>query len=362
MIGLVFTTVVWGSGFVVMKNSVDIIPPIYLMGFRFTIASLGMLALLLAKKFIGAKKRGARLGAAPGTRPGAPEKLDGTSGASGKLGAEPDSAFYGKLDDMPDAELGAAPGATKSGARPGASGKPDLRTGALIGFWLFLSYAAQTYGLKYTTASNNAFITTFYIIIVPFLNVAANKARLRARHMLAALTALAGLSLLALDGSFSIHVGDLLTLACSFCYAVHIVLLDRHSPKYDPAVLTAIQMCAAAALCWIAAPIFEGAPPLGAISPAIALSLLYLGIFSTMLGFLLQTFGQKYLPAMAVAILLTLECVFGALFSVIFLGDPLTLRILAGFALMFAAIVITVTYGARRPESESRRTDRAGDP
>jgi drug/metabolite transporter (DMT)-like permease len=66
-----------------------------------------------------------------------------------------------------------------------------------------------------------------------------------------------------------------------------------------------------------------------------------------MICFLLQTLGQKYLPSLAVSILLSMECVFGAAFSIIFLGDPFTARIFAGFALMFGAVLISVVMNGK---------------
>ena len=47
--GMIFTALVWGFAFVVVKDSVDSVPPVYMLAFRFTIAFLG-LALVFCKK------------------------------------------------------------------------------------------------------------------------------------------------------------------------------------------------------------------------------------------------------------------------------------------------------------------------
>ena len=75
--------------------------------------------------------------------------------------------------------------------------------------------------------------------------------------------------------------------------------------------------------------------------PSIAMGILYLAFFSSMLGFLLQTVGQKYLSANTSSILLSFESVFGLVFAVIFLDDPLTARLLFGCALMFGAVILS---------------------
>lgn len=56
--------------------------------------------------------------------------------------------------------------------------------------------------------------------------------------------------------------------------------------------------------------------------------------------FLLQTIGQKYTPPSAAAVILTLESVFGTLLSILFYHERLTLRVAAGFVLIFAAVLI----------------------
>ena len=71
------------------------------------------------------------------------------------------------------------------------------------------------------------------------------------------------------------------------------------------------------------------------------LGLLDLSLICTTVGFLIQTVGQKYLSANTVSLLLSLEAVFGTLFSVIFLGEVLTGRMILGCVLMFSALLLS---------------------
>ena len=272
-IGLIATTIIWGSAFVVMKNSVDVISPTYLLALRFTIAAI---ALILV--------------------------------------------FWRQTMRI-----------TKS----------DLICGGLLGVFLFISYFFQTYGLKYTTASKNAFITTLYVILVPFLHWFFNRKRPTKKNITAAVIAVFGLALLSLEGDLSVNPGDFLTLICGLFFAVHIVFIDRYTVNHSPVILTIIQMAAAAVLSWIVAPLLEGGLDIRVIDRGMMVSLLYLGIFSTMIGFLLQNVGQKYLTPNTSSILLSFESVFGLVFSVIFLGDPLTVKLIAGCVLMFAAVIMS---------------------
>ena len=219
--------------------------------------------------------------------------------------------------------------------------KKDLQYGVILGIFLFLSYIFQTYGLKYTTASKNAFITTLYVIIVPFLHWAFNHQRPSGRNIGAAVLAVIGLALLSLEGDMGINLGDFLTLICGIFFAVHIVFIDRYTETHSPVRLTTVQMFTAAVLGWLLAPIADGRLDFGILNTSLVLGLLYLGIFSTMIGFLLQNVGQKYLSPNTSSILLSFESVFGLVFSVIFLGDPVTVKLLIGCAMMFGAVIIS---------------------
>ena len=54
-------------------------------------------------------------------------------------------------------------------------GRADLKAGFIVGFFLFLGFIAQTYGLVYTTAGKNAFLTTTYVVVVPFMGWALTR-------------------------------------------------------------------------------------------------------------------------------------------------------------------------------------------
>lgn len=272
--GLLLTALIWGSAFVVMKSSVELIPPTYLLALRFTVAAaaLGIL-------FFPLVRRTTRL---------------------------------------------------------------DFKCGTVLGALLFVSYFLQTYGLKYTTASKNAFITTLYVILVPFINWGVNRLRPGRNNLVAAAAAVVGLGLITLDGDLGINRGDLLTLVCSIAFSLHMVFIARYTKDRNPLLMTFFQMAVSAVLSWCAAPLLEGGFPAAALaSPGILPGILYLGLGSSMLGFLLQTVGQKYLSANTSSILLSFESVFGLVFAVIFLNDPLTMKLLAGCAFMFGAVIVS---------------------
>ncbi len=278
---LLFVTVIWGSAFVVMKNSLDVITPTYVLAYRFTIAAIGMIIL-----------------------------------------------FWKYIRGM---------------------SKHEFKCGAIVGVFLFISYYFQTYGLKYTTASKNAFITTLYVVIVPLLAWIINHIKPKINNIIAAGLAVIGLALLSLKGDLSINFGDFLTLICGICFAVQIIFLEKFSSDCTSIRLTVMQMATAAVCSWIVGFLTEGPfKPEVFLMPGVAWSMLYLGLASSMLCFLLQSVGQKYISANTSSILLSFESVFGLVFSVWLLNEELTLRMFIGCALLFAAAILAeITPGKR---------------
>lgn len=216
-----------------------------------------------------------------------------------------------------------------------------LLKGTYMGVLLFCAYVFQTIGLIGTTPGKNAFLTTVYCIIVPFLYWYSSGIRPDIFNISASFVCVTGIGLVSLNEGFSIGTGDALTLVCGLFFALHIVAVARFSPGRDIFLLTVIQFASAAVLGWIFGYLFNTFP--ASISSASAYSLVYLCFFATTVALLLQNVGQKYTNASTAAIILSLESVFGVLFSIIFYQETLTLRIALGFALIFAAVIISET-------------------
>jgi len=219
--------------------------------------------------------------------------------------------------------------------------KSYILGGILMGAALLLGYLFQTFGLRLTTPGKNAFLTSVYCVIVPFLYWAYVKRRPDKFNAIAAVTCIAGIGFISLDGDFRIDAGDALTLVCGFFFAVHIVITARFVEGRDPVVLAMLQFAVGGVAALVCALIFEQAP--SGFAAADIWSLVYLSVVSTGGCMLLQVFGQKYTPPSQASVILALESVFGALSSVILLHEILTPRLLIGFVLTFAAVVISET-------------------
>ena len=216
--------------------------------------------------------------------------------------------------------------------------------GCFLGVLLFLGYLTQTIGCNFTTAGKNAFLTTFYVILVPLIGWPVFKKKPLWYVWVAAAVALTGIGLLALDGDGAWYImnrGDVLTLICGIFFALHIIAGSFFVKKEDVILLTFFQFAASGVLGFLTAPFLDGNFDVSLIkNSTVVVSMLYLGIFSSMVCFVLQNVGLKYVPSALASLFLSLESVFGVLCSCIFLGERLTLKMFVGCALIFCAIVL----------------------
>lgn len=224
--------------------------------------------------------------------------------------------------------------------------------GLLFGLAMFLAYYLQTVGITDTTPGKNAFLTGTYCVIVPFLAWALLRRRPNRYNIVAAFLCIAGVGLISLDGDLSIRFGDAMTLGCAVFYALHIILVSRFAQGRDVYVLTMWQFIGVAACSWVVGVIAEPAPAWGDLPFDCWASLAYLSIACTMLALLFQNIGQAHLPPASAALLLSLEAVFGVAFSVALGAEELTARVVAGFALVFAAIVVSEVLPERAKPRE----------
>lgn len=271
---IVLATLIWGSSFVVVKDTTDVVSPAWILVARFALAAF-ILALVYVKK----------------------------------------RELYFRKD--------------------------YIAFGALFGFLLFMGYYLQTIGITDTTPGKNAFLTGTYCVMVPFFAWAISRRRPHVFNIVAAVMCVGGIGLVSLGSGFSMSFGDLLTLCCAVFYGLHICFVSKFSQDRDIYVLTMWQFFFVALFSLLSGAIFEQPPRWEALDWNTWASLLYLGIACTALALLFQNIGQQKLPPSTASLLLSLESPFGVAFSVAFGAEVLTGRMVCGFVLIFAAILVS---------------------
>ena len=217
--------------------------------------------------------------------------------------------------------------------------REEARCGFFLGAALFGAFALQIIGLQYTTPSKNAFLTATNVVMVPFIALVIYRKKIEARSLVGAVMAIAGAGVLSLNQDFSLGLGDGLTLLCAVCFAMQIFLTGEYVGRIRPTVLNFLQMATAAVLS-VAGLAITGGFSFAASGKSI-LAVLYLGVVSTTITYLLQTVSQKYVDETKSAIILSMEAVFGTVFSVIILHEAITVRMILGSILILSAVLIS---------------------
>jgi drug/metabolite transporter (DMT)-like permease len=219
--------------------------------------------------------------------------------------------------------------------------KSVIIKGAVVGLFLYIAFALQTVGLQFTTPSKNAFLTAVNVVIVPFIAYFMYKRKVNRFEVIGAILAVTGVGVISLKFSSQINIGDLLTLFCAVAFAFHIFYTAKFVKDEDPVLLTLIQMITATVLGFTVV-LFRGEVNVSFEKEGVN-SLLYLGVFSTTVAFLLQTVAQKYTTETNAAIILSTEAFWGMIFSVIILNEILTMKMAIGAVLILMAIIISET-------------------
>lgn len=217
--------------------------------------------------------------------------------------------------------------------------KDEIIYGSILGVALFSGFALQIIGLKYTTPSNNAFLTATNVVMVPFIAYFIGRKKLNKADIIGSFTALIGVGILSLQSNFSIGTGDLFTLLCALGFAFQIYLTGIFGKKIRPSILNFLQMFTAFCLSIIGL-LFSGSINLSLSKQGFS-AIIYLGVVSTALCYFLQTAAQKHVDETKSAIILSMEAVFGTLFSIILLGEKPNLKMVIGGIMILSAVLIS---------------------
>lgn len=213
-----------------------------------------------------------------------------------------------------------------------------LLGGAVCGIVLCFASNLQQLGIDGGTEPGRAaFITALYILLVPIFSLFLGK-KIRPLIWPCVIVSLIALYLLCVKEGGRTQFSDLYVLLCAACYTVHILVIDKVSPKVDGVTLSMIQFLVAGIISAIPMLLLEEvtAESLIKAAPSIA----YSGIMSSGVAYTLQILGQQKTEPTIATMIMSLESVFGVLTAMIILHQVPTLREGIGCVLMFAAIIV----------------------
>ena len=242
----------------------------------------------------------------------------------------------------------------KAGGKDELAGKIALlKAGTLAGMVLFIAASMQQTGLKYTTAGKAAFITGFYIILVPVLEV-IKKRYIDRKVWIAAALSIIGLYLISVQEGLTVSKGDLLVFICSFFFAFHIVLINNFTQKANAIKLAFVQYLVCSVLSLVTALLMEEIYLENIIKAAVPI--IYGGVFSVGIAYTLQVIGQKHSRASHAAIIMSSESVFALIGGMLFLNETINLREIVGCTLMISGVILSQLQGKNIKTADTEDT------
>ena len=274
---LIIATMIWGTSFFILKNTLDTLPVMFVLAVRFLTSAI-ILFIIFNKRVVKIKKR-------------------------------------------------------------------TLLVGVSLGVILACAYLLQTYGLTGVTPGENAFLTSTYSVMVPFMCWLLFKKRPDVFSFIAMTFCIVGIGFVALSGNtgLSLGVGQLLSLACAIFYGLQIVVTSFFAENEDSMVVLTIQLGVVGTVCLIGSLFFEvGKTPI-VLNGGLVGTLIYLTLACTLLAQGLQIKGIKHVAPSQASLLLSLESVCGVFFSALMGGESFTVYNVLGFVLIFISVVISET-------------------
>jgi drug/metabolite transporter (DMT)-like permease len=235
--------------------------------------------------------------------------------------------------------------------------RKSILSGMLLGTLLFLGFALQTVGLKYTPATKSGFLTGTAVILIPILQVIIEKRLPTKGVIVGSLVVMLGVTFLSSGGNSVItllsdfgtnfNLGDALTLLSALFFALYIIYIDVETSKFDFWVLLFVQILTVAFF----GVIFSFFLSLTEIEPIritfttnTLFALFYTSIFATLITTALQTKFQKNVTPTKAGIIFAFEPLFAAIFAFFLLGEKLSNFGYIGAALIIIGLLISELY------------------
>lgn len=233
----------------------------------------------------------------------------------------------------------------------------SIKAGIILGVLLFISFALQTIGLQYTSATKSGFLTGTLVVLIPFFQIFIKKKYPTKGALLGALFVFVGIFILS-GSNKSIYLllnelgsnftaGDFLTLLCALFFAVHVVYLDVFSNKYDYWILTFAQLFVTAILSFIFAGVLNNYSIENyrfVFTNNLLFAIIYTAVFATLINTILQTKYQKMVSPTKAGIIYSFEPIFAALFAFVALNERMTILGILGCFLIFVGLIVAEIY------------------
>jgi drug/metabolite transporter (DMT)-like permease len=277
---MLVATMIWGMGFIAQSEGAKHVPPFFFNGVRFWIGAAVILPMSLIR-----------------THKNTGEKTFWTKGEDKKI------LFQGSFID---------------------------------GIILFVAMSLQQIGIGFSTPSKAGFLISLNIIFVPIIRMFFGE-KIKVFQWVGIFAAMVGVSLLTLNEELEINPGDLFLIIATVFYALNTIVSGHYNKTVESFKYTMFRFIVGAVFCNVISFFTESVTRemvIGALP-----SILFAGVLSSGVAFSLQSFAQSYLDDLSIALILSMESVFAAIFAWAIVGDVLSTKELLGCIIIFISVV-----------------------
>ncbi len=218
----------------------------------------------------------------------------------------------------------------------------DFKIGLIAGLLNFGGFLTQTIGVKYTTPSNNAFISATYVVLIPFIAWAIYRKPLRLKSFISISLCMLGMGILTgvWNKALTVNIGDIYSLVCAVFYAGSIVYLGYGARAADVSIV-AFMLAAVQGAGGLIFFLYAETERIADINWSAALiPLLYVSILCSFVAQTIQITAQKHTSATSAGLIMMLEGVFGSVFSVAFGFEAFTVNLFIGGTLIMLSLIL----------------------
>lgn len=229
--------------------------------------------------------------------------------------------------------------------------REEIAGGAILGVIIFGGFALQTAGLSSVDAAKSAFLTAFYVPLVPLMEWLLMKRPPSLRSLFSLSVAFVGVILLSggLNMSLEGSRGEMLTLLCSFLFALEIVCTGILAPRSNTRRLAFVELLVTSLLAFALMPVTGEEIP--DFSWFVVLSACGLGASTALIQSII-VWAQKTIPPSRATLIYTGEPVWGGLFGYM-AGERLAPSALLGCGLVVSSLLFSAGKKDRKKSADT---------
>ena len=209
-----------------------------------------------------------------------------------------------------------------------------------LGFLLAGGNILQQISLIYTDVANSAVFTVLYVVIVPIIAFFLFSKKIHKSVWPSVMMCLLGGFLLSELGNLRVRFGDTLVVIGAFFWAFHIVYISKFLKVFNFPITIASFQCLAAAL-FSSIPMFAFEYVSFTVLSLEAAELLYAGVLSSGIAFMLQILALQNISPAPAAIIFSLEGVFATIAAWFLLNQVLGINNLLGCFFILSGVLLS---------------------